>query len=95
MPARKRRSGQPLVRRSRARPLRTSGSATTTSNKPAWRLLQRLDCHMKITRTHPSANRALKLLNTTFRNAKVAQRAAILQAAEWLITLIENTPPML
>jgi hypothetical protein len=43
---------------------------------------------------HPSAKRALKLLNTTFRNAKVAQRAAILQSAEWLITLIEMTPPM-
>src|SRR5687768_4836937 len=54
-------------------------------------LLERLDGHMKIARTHPSAKRALKLLNTTFRKAKVAQRAAILQSAEWLIALIEMT----
>ena len=57
-------------------------------------LLQRLDRHMKITRTHPSAKRALKLLNDTFRRASVAQRAAVLQAADWLITLIEHTPPV-
>ena len=57
-------------------------------------LLQRLDRHMKITRTHPSAKRALKLLNDTFRGASVAQRAAVLQAADWLITLIEMTPPL-
>jgi hypothetical protein len=57
-------------------------------------LLARLDRHMKVIRTHPSAKRALKLLNDTFRSASVAQRAAILQAAEWLIRLIEMTPPM-
>lgn len=58
-------------------------------------LLARLDRHMKVIRTHPSAKRALKLLNDTFRSASLAQRAAILQAAEWLISLIEMTPPML
>lgn len=53
---------------------------------------------------HPSAKRAQKLLSTTFRNAKVARRIvakctqatpamAILQSAEWLIALIEMTPP--
>ena len=57
-------------------------------------LLTRLERHMKVIRTHPSAKRALKLLNDTFRSASVAQRAAILQAAEWLISLIEMTPPM-
>jgi hypothetical protein len=56
-------------------------------------LLQRLERHMKIIRTHPSAKRALKLLNDTFRSASVAQRAAVLQAADWLISLIEMTPP--
>jgi hypothetical protein len=49
---------------------------------------------MKIARAHPSASRAQKLLTSTFRKAKLAQRAAILQAAEWLIALIEMTPPM-
>jgi len=58
-------------------------------------LLARLERHMKIVQTHPSAKRALKLLNDTFRGASLAQRAAILQAAEWLISLIEMTPPML
>ena len=58
-------------------------------------LLTRLERHMKVIRTHPSAKRALKLLNDTFRSASVAQRAAILQAAEWLISLIEMTPPMI
>jgi len=42
---------------------------------------------------HPSVKRARKLLNATFRSASVAQRAAILHAAEWLICLIERTPP--
>lgn len=58
-------------------------------------LIERLESHMKVIRNHPSAKRALKLLNATFRNASVAQRAAILQSAEWLIALIEMTPPML
>jgi hypothetical protein len=58
-------------------------------------LLARLERHMKVIRTHPSAKRAMKLLNDTFRSASVAQRAAILQAAEWLISLIEMTPPMM
>ena len=58
-------------------------------------LLARLERHMKNARTHPSAKRAQKLLNGTFRSASVAQRVAILQAAEWLIKLIEMTPPML
>lgn len=58
-------------------------------------LLARLERHMKVIRTHPSAKRALKLLNDTFRSASVAQRAAILQAADWLISLIEMTPPMI
>ena len=57
-------------------------------------LLRRLERNMKITRAHPSTKRALKLLNDTFRGASVAQRAAVLQAAHWLITLIEMTPPM-
>jgi hypothetical protein len=57
-------------------------------------LVERLERHMAIVRAHPSASRAQKLLTGTFRNAKLAQRAAILQAAEWLITLIEMTPPM-
>jgi hypothetical protein len=40
---------------------------------------------------HPGRGRARTLLNTTFRKAKLVQRAAILQAAEWLIVLIERS----
>lgn len=39
---------------------------------------------------HPGYKRALKLLNDTFRKAKLAQRLAILQAAAWLIDILEK-----
>jgi hypothetical protein len=39
---------------------------------------------------HPSYKRALTLLNATFRKSKLAQRLAVLQAAAWLIQLLEQ-----
>lgn len=39
---------------------------------------------------HPGYKRALKLLNDTYRKSKLAQRLAVLQAAAWLIDLIEQ-----
>lgn len=39
---------------------------------------------------HPGHNRALKLLNDTFRKAKLAQRVAVLGAAAWLIGVLEK-----
>ena len=39
---------------------------------------------------HPSYKRALKLLNDTFRKSKLAQRLAVLQAAAWMIDLLER-----
>lgn len=39
---------------------------------------------------HPAYKRALKLLNDTFRKSKLAQRLAILQAAAWLIDVLER-----
>jgi hypothetical protein len=39
---------------------------------------------------HPGYQRAFTLLNDTFRKAKLAQRLAILQAATWLIDLLEK-----
>ena len=39
---------------------------------------------------HPSYQRALKLLNDTFRKSKLAQRLAVLQAAAWLIDILER-----
>jgi len=41
-------------------------------------------------RAHPGYNRAMKLLNETFRKSKLAQRLAILQAAAWLIDILER-----
>lgn len=40
--------------------------------------------------SHPSYKRALKLLNDTFRKSKLAQRLAVLQAAAWVIDLLEK-----
>lgn len=39
---------------------------------------------------HPGYRRALTLLNDTFRKAKLAQRLAVLQAASWLIDVLER-----
>ena len=43
---------------------------------------------------HPGYRRVLKLLNDTFRKAKLAQRLAILQAAAWLIDVLEQLSGM-
>jgi hypothetical protein len=39
---------------------------------------------------HPGYKRALKLLNDTFRKSRLAQRLAVLQAAAWLIDILER-----
>ena len=44
---------------------------------------------------HPGHARARTLLNTQFRKATLVQRAAVLQAADWLIALIERTTILL
>ena len=41
-------------------------------------------------RRHPAYKRSLKLLNETLRNGRLAQRLAVLEAASWLIDLLEN-----
>jgi hypothetical protein len=41
---------------------------------------------------HPGYKRAMKLLNDTFRKSKLAQRLAVLQAAAWLIDILERLP---
>jgi hypothetical protein len=45
--------------------------------------------------THPGYKRALKLLNDTFRKSKLAQRLAVLQAASWLIDVLEQVTTVL
>lgn len=39
---------------------------------------------------HPGYKRAFKLLNDTFRKSKLTQRLAVLQAAAWLIDILEK-----
>ena len=41
-------------------------------------------------RGHPGYNRVLKLLCHTFRRSKLPHRLAVLQAAAWLIDLLEQ-----
>ena len=53
-------------------------------------LLQRLAGLGKAARVHPAYRRTLTLLNQTFRKAPVGKRLATLQAAEWLIDVLEN-----
>lgn len=92
MPARKGSSRRPNADAA-GRPVKTFRRRYGDLEQARLKLLERLHCHMKVVHAHPSARRALKLLTTTFRNARVAQRAAILHAAEWLVCLIERTPP--
>ena len=58
-------------------------------------LLARLEGLGERARTSGGYGRARTLLNTTFRKAKLVQRAAILEAADWLIAIIDRSTTML
>jgi len=58
-------------------------------------LLTRLEARGERARANPAYGRARTLLNSTFRKSKLVQRAAILEAASWLIALIDRTTTML
>jgi len=53
-------------------------------------LVARLAALGEAAQRHPGYRRALTLLNDTFRKEKLAQRLAVLQAAAWLIDLLEK-----
>lgn len=53
-------------------------------------LVARLRALGELTHEHPGYKRALKLLNDTFRKSKLAQRLAVLEAAAWLIDVLER-----
>jgi hypothetical protein len=53
-------------------------------------LVARLRALGEGTKAHPGYKRALTLLNDTFRKSKLAQRLAVLQAAAWLIEILER-----
>ena len=44
---------------------------------------------------HPALGRARTLLNSSFRKASLVQRAAVLEAADWLIMMIDRAQTML
>ncbi|MFN3658193.1 MAG: hypothetical protein ACK4UO_13130 [Pseudolabrys sp.] len=53
-------------------------------------LMTRLQALGKAAERHPGYSRALRLLNHTFRKSKLAQRVAVLEAAAWLISVLEK-----
>ncbi|MEP7031169.1 MAG: hypothetical protein ABI830_09575 [Pseudolabrys sp.] len=53
-------------------------------------LVTRLQTLQGTSQSHPGYKRALTLLNDSFRKAKLAQRLAVLQAASWLIDVLEQ-----
>jgi hypothetical protein len=44
---------------------------------------------------NPAHARARKLLNETFRSASLVQRASVLEAASWLITVLDRSTALL
>lgn len=53
-------------------------------------LIARLASFGEAARGHPAYARSLKLLNDTFSRGRLAQRMAVLEAASWLIDLLEK-----
>jgi hypothetical protein len=53
-------------------------------------LVNRLAGLSEATQRHPGYRRALTLLNETFRKERLAQRLAVLQAAAFLIDVLEK-----
>ena len=53
-------------------------------------LVTRLTSLSEAGQRHPGYRRAFALLNATFRRSKLAQRLAVLQAAAWLIDVLEK-----
>lgn len=92
MPHRQRPPGRPAI--AVAPPKQTFRKRFVTLDAERDRLVARLTALGEIVKRHPSHNRALTLLNTSFRRASLAQRGGILQAAEWLIDLMERMGPM-
>jgi hypothetical protein len=54
------------------------------------KLVARLNGLDVAARKHPAYRRALHLLNETFRKERLAQRLTVLQAAAWLIDVLQK-----
>jgi cytochrome P450 len=53
-------------------------------------LIARLAALGEKARANPAHSRARTLLNQSFRKASLAQRAAVLEAADWLIAVLDK-----
>ena len=58
-------------------------------------LMARLAAFGEKARENPAHGRARALLNQSFRKASLVQRAAILEAANWLIVVLDRTTTLL
>jgi hypothetical protein len=80
------------------RPRRESGNFRLRYDEVEQRrteLMARIANVSETARKHPGYRRAQTLLNETFRKSSIAQRGAVLQAAAWLIDLLETTVPFI
>jgi hypothetical protein len=57
-------------------------------------LVTRLTALGERSQRHPGHRRAMRLLNEIFRKETLAQRLAVLQAAAWLIDVLEKIHPV-
>ena len=57
-------------------------------------LVEQLNRLGEVAGRHPGHRNAMTLLTSTFRRASLAQRAAVLEAAAWLIEVLEKLPPL-
>jgi hypothetical protein len=78
-------------RTTRIRPARRPAARRLDQQREA--LLQRLAHLNAAAKLKPGYRTARKLLNSTFRRASLATRAAVLQAANFMISILEMTPP--
>jgi len=85
-----RRPPAPLSQAPAEQPRRTFRQRYDDLEKRRTELMKRLQSLGDGTQRHPGYKRALKLLNDTFRKSKLAQRLAVLQAAAWLIDILEK-----
>ena len=75
---------------------RSSGTSSFRSRYDALErrreeLIARLGALGEKAASHPAHARARTLLNATFRKASLVQRAAVLEAAEWFIAVLDRT----
>jgi hypothetical protein len=84
------RNAEPTIAIFRARHGRISANVTRALETRRAELTARLAAVDENSQRHPGYKRAHTLLNNTFRKQKLPQRLAVLQAAAWLIAVLEK-----